>query len=588
MKKLILIYIGLFFLFTLNSQNINVVIKNKSNAYIVVLEKNNKQLNKVSQDLKDYIFKSTKANLSIVNSFNSSSTNIIICTQFKDVNFDYELLNEDGFIIKTVGKNLVISGKTDSGTTFGVYEFLEKFLGIRWLMPTDLWTEIPLKNNLTFGKIDIKENPKFLSRSFFPINLQSNDVLLKEWGEKNRLSNRVEFHHNMRNIFNSDVIVKKYPHFLPIVDGKKYFPKNNKDYKWQPNFEAKDIEKFAANEIINYFMKNPDMNSFSLGINDTGNFDERNIDKINKVYLGLENYSSAYYRWVNKTVNIVNQAVPNKKFGLLAYSRVAAPPDFKLEDNVVPFITYERVLWLDPILRQKDIEISKQWQGVTKEYGWYDYVYGGPYLVPRVYFKHYYNYLNTAYDLNVKYYVAEYYPNWIEGPKGWIMTKLLWNPTQNLENLLDDWYSNAVGINSAKYLREFYDIWETFWTQEIVNSKWWNKKGGNGIYLRFNVYDYVYDISYDKILKADKLLNLAYKNTSNNIQKQRVEDLLEMWEFCKMNFFYFRQKKSSSIKLINYNKVTKKEIDLKINELKKHPLYKDIARRYKNPSWVRY
>jgi alpha-glucuronidase len=40
-------------------------------------------------------------------------------------------------------------------------------------------------------------------------------------------------------------------------------------------------------------------------------------------------------------------------------------------------------------------------------------------------------------------------PFWGEGPKPWIYNKLQWNPNQNVDALLDDWYRAAVGEQDA-------------------------------------------------------------------------------------------------------------------------------------------
>src|SRR5690606_21511721 len=546
----------------------------------------------IANSLSHYIYKSTNARLKVNNSIDPKSNNIIIATQYKGVNKNYEKLDEDGFIIQTANNSVIISGKTDWGTEYGVYEFLERFIGIRWLMPTELWTEIPTKSTIRISNIEITENPKFLSRSFFPINMENKDDLLYAWGRNNRLRNRVEFHHNLRNLFNSETINKTHPQFLPLIDGKRYVPTNRRDWNWQPNFQARGIDSYSANKIIQYFKQNPEATSFSLGVNDGHNFDSRNSSG-KRNYIGVEDYSDAYYSWVNKTVSMVNRSLPGKKFGLLAYNRVAEPPNFKLEDNVIPFITYDRHMWLEPALKEKDIENSKRWQRLTKEYGWYDYVYGGAYIVPRIYFSLYQEYLKTAYDMNVRYYVAEFYPDWLEGPKGWVMAKLLWDPDQSLTNLLDDWYANAVGEKSAPYLKQFYNLWETIWTEDVPKSAWWKRKGST--YLPFNSQAYVESISYEKILKADELLRIAHKNADSKIRRARAEDLIAMWEFSKMNYLYFRQKNNKALKflnkedrLISSQKVTKKEIDKKIEQLEKHPLHGAIMYMYKKPNRIQY
>lgn len=85
-----------------------------------------------------------------------------------------------------------------------------------------------------------------------------------------------------------------------------------------------------------------------------------------------------------------------------------------------------------------------------------------------------------------------------------------------------------------------------------------------------------------------------YKIESEMI-KQRVQDLLVMWDFTKMNYFYFRQKyslNSPCSKLeqdfIKKHKVTKKEIYSKIEDLEKHALYKTLMRTYRLPTRVSY
>ena len=47
-----------------------------------------------------------------------------------------EDVGNEGFIIRTVGKDIVIAGGRPRGTLYGVYDFLERFCGCRWYTPT--------------------------------------------------------------------------------------------------------------------------------------------------------------------------------------------------------------------------------------------------------------------------------------------------------------------------------------------------------------------------------------------------------------------------------------------------------------------
>ena len=48
---------------------------------------------------------------------------------------EYDELDDEGFILFSDGKHLVIRGGTDRGTLYGVYTFLEDYLGVRWFTP---------------------------------------------------------------------------------------------------------------------------------------------------------------------------------------------------------------------------------------------------------------------------------------------------------------------------------------------------------------------------------------------------------------------------------------------------------------------
>ena len=82
------------------------------------------------------------------------------------------VLSRDGFIIKCTGRRIYILGKdapvnvqrTDSGergTLFGVYDFLERFCGIRFYFYDDRYIHIPSVKELSIPEAEIFERPDF-------------------------------------------------------------------------------------------------------------------------------------------------------------------------------------------------------------------------------------------------------------------------------------------------------------------------------------------------------------------------------------------------------------------------------------------
>ena len=105
----------------------------------------------------------------------------------------------------------------------------------------------------------------------------------------------------------------------------------------------------------------------------------------------------------------------------------------------------------------------------------------------------------------MKYYYAELYPNWGEGPKPWILSKLLWNPNRNVDSLLNIWYVKTAGKKAAPKLKEFYAIWEKFWTKDILDLKWSINRKAN-VYLNFDDLGYLNYVPVNYVKKSNSLI----------------------------------------------------------------------------------
>ncbi|MBZ4191517.1 DUF4838 domain-containing protein [Niabella beijingensis] len=581
-KKIkILAFIVLLAMFG-NANPIVIVKDGRPNAEIILKKEDYSNLRDIADTLSKYIFQSTFAQLNVLTAPANYKNQIVIGIRYGEDQkfFNYSNLDEDGFVIIVRNDKVVISGNTKTGIEYGVYQFLERFLGILWLSPGSLWTDIPKQANLVINETNVIENPEFLTRYLSPAYLYDN-YDLSEWAKKNYIRKRVEYSHNMYKLFRPSSLKKESNlEFFPAFNGKKYIPKDDNDQAWQPNFTAKGSEKYAAQKIKDFFTQNPNVTTYSFGTNDSQNFDTSYF-KGNKNEMGYNNYSDTYYRWVNATVEILNRSFSNKSYGLIAHYNTATPPGFNLKDNIIPFLTFERLKWIDNKSKNYDISNTKKWLKTSKQIGWYDYVYGRTYLTPRTDFELIATYLKSAREMGVRHYVAESYPNILEGPKIWFITKLLWNPHQDFKQLLNTWYERAVGKNSAIHLKQFYDIWGKFWTKDIQNTRWWNT---NGTYLNFFDYSYIYEIPYAYVKNSDELLNKVLSNADNDIHKKRAAELLKFWNFTKLNYMYIRQNPRTSLDIDNEIMKTKRVSQNEIMQAKNNLLgnFNSIYLKYMN------
>jgi len=513
---------------------------------VVVPEGASQQLRQSSERLQEYIEKSTGAKLPIVTEAGDAPAIHLGGTELvKKAGLLKEDVGRDGFLLKRIDpKNFAIVGNTDWGTEFGVYDFLERYLGVRWLAATDLFTEVPKHDALALPDANIKEKPVFLSRELFPIDVKSdpNDKrrsspplwynLYDQWGRTNRLLADVDFHHNLKELLPPSKFAQTNPEFYPFYEGKHVIPPDDNYFQWQPNFSAKGIVEASANEIIKYFEEHPEKQSYSLGLNDSLRFDEspeskaRRNGKRNSI--NLEDISDDYYQWANEVAAEVHQKFPDKYFGLLAYLQVLEPPTrVKVSPYIVPYITYENTRWENPEYREKMQKVTLAWGEVAPTLGWYDYVYGSHYLIPRFFPRAEQQSLVWAAKHNVKYYYAEAIPAWGEGPNMWVLTKLLWNPNQDVDALLDDWYTAAVGKAAAPKLREYFEIWEKFWRDDIRSARWYST---TNLWHAFDNTEYLNAVPLAYLEKSDRLLDEAVAAAETPVQKERAEALRKIWK----------------------------------------------------------
>jgi hypothetical protein len=143
-------------------QNIVLADKGMSAYRIVIPSSPTIHEQKAAEVLQDYLLEISDAALAIVTADKKKSSYEIILGQNErldelGINVNYNELGKDGFVIRTDSLRLIISGGNGKGTLYGVYTFLEKYLGCRMYSPKV--KIIPKQEKIALGKIDDKQIP---------------------------------------------------------------------------------------------------------------------------------------------------------------------------------------------------------------------------------------------------------------------------------------------------------------------------------------------------------------------------------------------------------------------------------------------
>lgn len=130
------------------------------------------------KELESCITEATGAKLAIVRGKIADGPAIVIgaCPEATAIGLDGKSMPVEGFAIKTAKDRVFIVGHDDKilpsvGTVWGIYEFLERVVGVRWYWPEDKGgRSVPKTQKLTVAPMYIEDAPVFRKREIWPAN----------------------------------------------------------------------------------------------------------------------------------------------------------------------------------------------------------------------------------------------------------------------------------------------------------------------------------------------------------------------------------------------------------------------------------
>src|SRR5919112_239505 len=139
------------------------ITENGTSRYTIIIPANATPYEqKAAAVLQDYLMKISGAALPVISSDKYRSPYEIVLGQNERIDhlslpISYAKLKEDGFTIVTDSSRLIIAGGNEKGTLYGVYSFLEKYLGCRMYTPKVKIT--PKQKQIILGKINDQQVP---------------------------------------------------------------------------------------------------------------------------------------------------------------------------------------------------------------------------------------------------------------------------------------------------------------------------------------------------------------------------------------------------------------------------------------------
>ncbi len=410
-----------------------------------------------------------------------------ISTVFANINVSRIRLDY-GKLMGTESNNIVLPGFfDDQGTSYAVYDFLERFCDVRWYGPTELGIVHPTAQTLQFKNNDIRRSPAFAHREGsmitpWPIlkELWDNPTTEECYLYMRRLrtgGDKWAGNHSFSSYY--DRFLRRNPDHPELFEGEhtEYFAQGRSNSDRQFCYTNPDFIKQVAQDARDFFdgkgLKGlaPAMGDyFAIVPMDNSAWclcpecqAELEKDKQTSSPHFSNGRASGYmFGFINNVAKELKKTHPDKYISALAYWDYAYYPErIQLESNIAVAPCLQTRIYWGPNIAKNDIKFYKSW--VEKKdrsiYLWLYYCFpeenalvGGYHCFP--------GFMAHTAARQIKMYHED-------GVKGlflcgigeqvdfYITMKLLDDPELDIDKILDEFFTSYYG-NSAESMKRLY------------------------------------------------------------------------------------------------------------------------------------
>jgi hypothetical protein len=421
------------------------------------------QEQKAATVLQDYLLQITGAALPIIPAGKPGSRYEIILGQNErldglGIGINFSELGGDGFVIKTDSLRLIIAGGSDKGTLFGVYAFLEKYIGCR--MYTPKVKIIPSMDTLLIGKIEDKEIPVIKYRT-----IHYKDAWDAEYVDWQMLNHDAEgerpawgtWVHTFNHLVPPEIYFKDHPEYYALRDGKRL--------PTQLCLSNPEVLKVVIQNLRREIAKNPAAKYWSVSQNDNRKYcmcdDCRALDDKEG------SHSGTMISFVNKVAG----QFPDHMISTLAYEYTRkAPATIKPAKNVNIMLCSIEVRRDVPIAEADDtmsvsfVKDVRDWGKIASDIIIWDYVIQFNNLVspfpnlqvlkPNLQFFAE-NGVTAMFEQGNREVGGEF-----SALRTYLISKLLWNPNIKADSVINDFLGGYYGAAAGK-IRQYIDEMRT-------------------------------------------------------------------------------------------------------------------------------
>ncbi len=489
MKKIFQL-LALLFLYNFSDAQKITLAENGKSAYTIVMPSRPTIAEiQAAKVLQDYLFRISGVNLPVgYDSQKPVTAEILVGNvqrpELKDV--AYAVLKDDGVLIKTSGKKLIITGGSKKGVLYAVYTFLDKYMGCR-KYASDV-TIVPKKKIISLGSINDQQLPAFSFRETFYNDAYDPEYM--DWHKLHSFEGRGTdksqwgyWVHTFHSLLDPKEYGTAHPEYFSFYNGQRHagliasWDGKNVQPEAQLCLSNPEVLEIVCKNLKAAIDKKPEALYWSVSQNDNVNYCKCDkcaaLDKKyaafapeDKMYSthGGEKYPALGSGSIIWFVNQVAERFPDKIISTLAYQYSRVPPK-----DIVPAKNVNIMLCSIESSRNDPMEIGdtsfasdlRGWGKITNNILIWDYTIRfsnllAPFpnlrvLQPNIQFLRRNN-VSALFEQGNIQKGGEAAPL-----RAYLIARMLWNPDINIQKETDEFLKAYYGI-AAPEVKEYINL----------------------------------------------------------------------------------------------------------------------------------
>lgn len=458
----------------------------KSEYYIVIADNHDECIDTAVEELRNYIEKICGVKLPAVTEAelpeNAKAVALGETALSEKADFDYSSIGEDGFLLFCDGENFIIRGEDSRGTLYGVYTFLEEYLGVRWFTPS--LERVPESDDVVIDKaLNRVVEPSFVVRR--------NDTMRQTDAHRARTKMNVSFHKNATK-YGGTLTYSLWDASLITLVPKSLFSEHPEYFAMDENGNRHTDHVCMTNpdvlelvvENCREIMTNATNDAKFIHIGQDDNINYCHCENCEELYEKYGSVSAPTLIFTNNLADILGPVFPDYTFTFYAYNETDRPPTdttLRCRPNVAPVLCGlhkacrshsllecgaqdgdESLMNLYGEQETTIAEDFKVWTEIADRTYIYDYTIN--FLFSQQFFSNFEYMQETMkymHDIGITGYIyncGDGHTAAFNELRNYLLCKLQWDVNADVEYHMNDFIKAYYGEDAAEYIKEIIDI----------------------------------------------------------------------------------------------------------------------------------